>query len=130
MSSNQGLDHYSASDDYIKNALPVRAPGRVESVPFFEDPIREFEKVGPEAAVSGNLAQFSTFSKDRRMEIVKGLKEPKIPDDPSANDIKAAGQRRWRYLNYIIQEESRNMKDGSLEIASVAFNYLFPRQGK
>jgi hypothetical protein len=127
---NEGLESYSASNEYIKNALPVRAPGRVEEHTYFQDPVREFERVGPEAAIAGNMFQWHTFTRDRRLELVKALKEPKVPDSPSAEEILAAKQRRWRYLNYIIQEESRNMGDGAMDIAAIAFNYLFPRNGK
>lgn len=127
---NEGLESYSASNEYIKNALPVRAPGRVEEHTFFHDPVREFEKIGPEAAMTGNIAQWRTFTREKRMELVKGFKEPIFPDSPSPEEILAAKQRRWRYLNYIIQEESRTMGDGAIEIASIAFNYLFPRNGK
>jgi len=118
---------YSSPDDYIKNVVPQVVRQNNDRAEF-SNPIREFEQTGVEAANTGIYYLWGTLSKAQRIAHLETLRTVSTHEHASPDEKAAVTQRRWRYLNFIIQEESRLMKDGYYEVAVMAFNFLIPKQ--
>ncbi len=110
---------YSAPDGFIKSVTFNVDPSHPKtSPPAWTDPIRSFEGTGKDM---GDLYNWKSLADEKKREFVKRYKE--VPS--AANeDCEMLIWKRWRTLNYIIQEESRSATP-NVEVATAAFKYLF-----
>jgi hypothetical protein len=110
---------YSAPDGYIQSVTFAVDPKHPKtSPPAWTDPIRSFEGTGKDM---GDLYNWSTVSSDKKKEFVKKFKD--LPSDRN-EDCEMLTWKRWRTLNFIVQEESRSATP-NVEVATAAFKYLF-----
>ena len=118
----QSGTYSSAPDGYI-TSIGLGKGMKVEPVPEappeFTNPIRIFEMTDREM---GTLYNWNNLPLEERVKQVKRLIE--IPTEGGGLNIDK--HRRWRTLNFVFQEESRN-PEGSRDIAIVVLNALFPK---
>ncbi len=121
---------YDSASEYQKRFAAEqiarsKVSGVREQAPTYETPIRRFETSDRDI---GTLAHWLQLESAVRAKWIAKYTAPVTQDEgESEKDFKQRAQRRWRALNFIIQEESRS-PEGEREIAFAAFQALFPNR--